>query len=426
MPATGRQETANVAINAYDPAQLAADIATMRALGLTAYRFSVSWPRVMPEGTGAVNAAGLAYYDRLVDDLLAAGIAPLVTLYHWDFPWALHEKGGFHNRAVIDWFRDYAEVMFDKLGDRVPAFITMNEPFIDLFLMDLVDENVRSGRRPMAFTAAQYARQLPALHNLYVASAATVAAYRASKRAGEIGIALPLYPTEAADPARAEDVAAAATWDLLVNRWPLDAAVKGEVRDDVLDMLRRLDPKFGVSDEDRAMLKNGRVDFVGVNFYSPASAAPTGAARLASIRASIPIRFPPSTAPSVPTRSTRLLMRLKNEYGEASIVITENGAGFGPRDEVMEDGVVEDPLRADYVVRHIEATLRARADGADVRGYMEWCLFDNFEWFRGYDTRFGMVHVDFATQKRTPKRSYFAYRDLIARHKAGAPAAKKP
>jgi beta-glucosidase len=418
LPTTGKVETGNVAINAYDRGQYLKDIAMMRGIGIDAYRFSVSWPRVLPEGIGRVNRTGLDYYSRLVDDLLAAGITPMVTLYHWDFPWVLHEKGGFRNRDVIAWFSEYAGTIFSELGDRVPLFATMNEPFFDLFYMDLIAKHVIEKQPPLAFTAAEWAEQIPALHNLYLASAAACRAYRGLGLKGEIGIALPLSPTRPVNPDSRDDVEAARTWDLFFNRWPLDAAIKGIYADDVLATLRRLLPGFAVSDEDGDLLAGNTVDFVGVNFYSPAYCRRDDSLPLGVEWGINDDPVPAFNGPVRPDALYELLMRIKSDYDDLPIYVTENGAGFGPRDEVMEGGVVRDPLRADYIRRHTDAVLRARKDGADVRGYMEWCPFDNFEWFRGYDTRFGMVHVDFATQKRTPKESFHAYRDIIARQRA--------
>jgi beta-glucosidase len=414
VPTTGKQETGNLAINQYDRGQYLKDIALMRDLGINAYRFSVSWPRVLPDGVGRVNQAGIGYYSRLVDDLIAAGIEPVVTLYHWDFPWALHEQGGFHNRKVIDWFRAYVGVVFDALGDRVSKFITMNEPFIDLYLMDLIAENVRDGRPPLAFTVAQYARQVPALHNLYVASAAAVDAFRRSGRNGMIGIALPLGPAWPAVAGDAGCIAAARSWDHIWNRWGLDAAVGGAYADDVVATLRRLAPDFAVSDEDRALLASGKVDFLGINFYAPSYCRPDPERPLGVDSTFNPDPVPAFNGPVRPQALHELLLRIRDQYGNRPVIVTENGAGFGPRDEIIDGGVVRDPLRADYLRRHTAEVVRARREGADVRGYMEWCLFDNFEWFRGYDTRFGMVHVDFDTQQRIPKESFAAYREIIA------------
>jgi beta-glucosidase len=411
---TGKQETGNVSINQYNREQYLKDIATMRDLGINAYRFSVSWPRVLPGGTGRVNQAGIDYYSRLVDDLIASGIEPIVTLYHWDFPQALHEQGGFRNRAVVDWFRDYANVVFDAVGDRVTKFITMNEPFIDLMMMDCIADNVENGRPPFPLSNAQWALQVPAMHHLLLASAATIASFHEAGRKGEIGIALPLSPALPADPARAEDVAVAKAWDAYYNHWPLDASVKGIYADDVLAVIRTIAPDFAVSKADLAMLAANTVDFLGINYYSPHMTRYDPAHALGADWRFNPDARPAFNGPDRPDELRRLLLKIRDEYGNCPTLITENGAGFGPGDEVMEGGVVRDPLRADYLRRHIAAALSAKAEGADLRGYMEWCLFDNFEWIGGYQGRFGIIHVDFDTQKRTPKQSFAAYKAIIA------------
>jgi beta-glucosidase len=411
---SGTQGTGNVAINQYSREQYLKDIATMRDLGIDAYRFSVSWPRVLPEGVGRVNQVGLDYYSRLIDDLIANGIEPIVTLYHWDFPEVLQEQGGFRNRAVIDWFRAYADVVFAAVGDRVSKFITMNEPFIDLMMMDCAADNVRNGRPPFPLHNSQWALQVPAMHHLLLASAATIASFRASGRKGEIGIALPLSPARPADPARAEDVAVAKAWDAYYNRWPLDAAVKGIYADDVLAVIRSIAPDFAVSDADRALLAANKVDFLGINYYSPHMTRFDPAHALGADWRFNPDPHPAFNGPDRPNELHDLLLKIRDEYGNCPTLITENGAGFGPGDEVMDGNVVKDPLRESYLRRHIAAALAARDAGADLRGYMEWCLFDNFEWIGGYGSRFGIVHVDFETQKRTPKQSFAAYRDIIA------------
>jgi beta-glucosidase len=417
VPQIGKNHTGNVAINAYDRGQYLNDIALLKELGVDAYRFSISWPRVLPAGIGAVNQPGLDYYSRLVDDLLAAGIKPVVTLYHWDFPWVLHQKGGFHNRDVIGWFTEYAAVIFKALGNRVDTFITMNEPFIDVMMMDLIAENVHAGRTPERFTAAQYGRQIPALHNLFVAAASATAEYRRQGLKGMVGLAAPLSPASAFNPDNEADVDAAADWERFLNRWPLDVAIKGAYGADVLATLNKLAPAFTVSAEDRTILEAGTVDFIGVNFYAPNYIVHNPDRPLNAQTGINPDVVKAHNGPVRPEALHDLLIYLRDNYGDPLIMITENGAGFGPGDEVMADGLVKDPLRADYIRRHIDAVLEARKEGARVIGYMEWCPFDNFEWWRGYDARFGMVHVDFETQKRTPKQSFHAYREIIARHR---------
>jgi len=413
----GAQYDADTAIDAYDRDRYLADIALMRDAGFDAYRFSISWPRILPRGEGASNQAGIDHYSRFVDDLLAAGIAPLVTLYHWDFPQALHVRGGWHNRDAIAWFADYAAVVFRALGDRAKAFITLNEPYIDLFMMDLIAENVRAGRDPWRMTSADFGRQAPAMHNMLTAHAHAVAGFRPAVPDGTIGVALPLYPTIPVDPASAEDVAAAQLTDGLLNRWPLDAVLRGTYPDDVTAALRRHNADFVVPDADLAVMKANPVDFVGINFYSPAYVRrddnhPLGLGW--GNQETNPDTVKAFNGPVRPEALHGLLLRLRDEYGNPPVAITETGAGFGDFDEVMEGDIVKDPLRTDYVTRHVEATLKARAEGADVRGFLVWSLFDNFEWIQGYERRFGMVHVDFAAQKRTPKQSFYAFRDIVA------------
>lgn len=412
----GVQQTGNVAINAYDRTQYLADIRLMQEVGIDAYRFSLSWPRIFPDGVGAVNEAGLDHYKRFIDDLGEAGIAPIVTLYHWDYPWALHEQGGWRNPQSVRWFRNYAATVFRAFHDRVRTFITFNEPFIDLFLMELAAENVRNKRPdPVRASNAQYGEAARAMHHLFLANALAVNDFRRSGQKGEIGIALPLMPTFPVDPASADDVAAAALADALINRWPLDAVFKGSYPDEVVKALQRHNPDFMPADTDFEVLKASPVHFLGINYYAPA---------FVRADAAFPLGFRwmdtnPDTVkmfngPVRPDQLHALLLRIDRDYGHPPILITENGAGFGETDEVMEGGVVKDPLRTDYIRRHIAAVEKAMGDGVDMRGYILWSLFDNFEWLQGYTRRFGLVHVDFETQARTRKQSFFAYRDIVA------------
>jgi beta-glucosidase len=421
-PVVGVQQTGNVAINAYDRTQSLQDIALMREVGLNAYRFSISWPRVLPEGTGAVNATGLAYYDRLVDDLLVAGIAPVVTLYHWDFPQALQERGGWHNRDSVNWFADYAATVFDALGDRVDTFVTFNEPFIDLFMMDPIAENVRAGTaEPTRIATAQYGRQAPAMHHLFLAHAGAVATFRQRGGKGMIGMAVPLKPAIPNDPDRMADVEAAALFDAIFNRWPLEAILRGTYPQEVLAAFAALNPAFKVTAAELDLLKANPVDFLGINYYAPSLTAYDEACPLGLDWNDLnPDPVKAFNGPVRPEALYGLLLRIRDEYGNPPVIITENGAGFGDVDEVRDGATIRDPLRIDYIRRHVEATLRARGDGADVRGYMLWSLFDNFEWIQGFTRRFGAVHVDFDTQARTPKQSFYDYRDLIAQNREPA------
>jgi beta-glucosidase len=419
VPATGKQETGNVACNTYDRDQYLRDIALMRELGANAYRFSLSWARILPEGTGRVNQPGLAYYSRLVDDLIAAGIEPMVTLFHWDLPQALQEKGAWGNRESVQWFRAYAATVVRALGDRVDKFITLNEPFIDLFLMEPAAENIRAGRSPNA-TSAQYGKQATAMHHWLLANALVTEDFHKSGHRGMIGCALPLVPMEPLNPDSGADRAAATLADGIVNRWWLDAAFKGTYPADVIAALQKHNPAFVVPDEDMSVIRANPSDFLGVNFYSQAyahfdEAAPLGCGWMDTN----PDKVKAFNGPVRPDELYKLLLRIKTDYGNPPVFITENGAGFGDFDEIMEGSMVKDPLRTDYIRRHIAAALKARADGADLRGYFCWSLLDNFEWMQGYERRFGIVHVDFATQKRTPKQSYLAYREIIAENASG-------
>ncbi len=414
----GRQETGNVAINAFDRTQYLADIALMQELGINAYRFSLAWTRILPDGTGRVLQAGLDHYSRFVDDLLAAGIRPVATLFHWDMPQALEDRGGWRNRESVGWFRDYATLVRDRLADRVETFVTLNEPFINLFLIEpLVEIAKESIGNPGVITDAQWTRQAMAMHHWMLASAETVGDFRAAGFKGEVGLSLPLMPTLPERPGEGEDIAAASLADAVINRWCLDAMFNGRYPDEVVAEFARRDPAFAAVVEDFPRLAANRHDFLGVNFYAPAFvrrdvAAPLGFRWGAYNPDPAPQAF---NGPVRPDYLKVLLERIRDDYGNPPVYITENGAGFGPSDEVMADGTVKDPRRADYVARHIAAALEAKANGADLRGYMIWSLFDNFEWLQGYGRRFGIVHVDFDTLKRTKKQSFETYREIIAR-----------
>ena len=417
VPFTGKQQTGNIADNTYDRRQYIEDIALMRDLGVNAYRFSISWPRVLPAGTGAINPAGLSYYSRLVDDLAAAGIEPMVTLFHWDLPQGLAERGGWGNRDSVGWFRDYASIVFDALGDRVEKFVTFNEPFIDLFLIEPAVENVRSRRPgdPIIASNIQYGRQAVAMHHWLLASALTVRDFHDRGRPGMVGLALPLMPTIPVDAESPADLAAAELCDGVINRWCLDAAFKGTYPADVVAALQAQNPAFAPSHEDMAVLRANPADFLGVNFYAPAyvrqdDGAPLGYAWMDTN----PDAVKAFNGPVRPEYLHKLLMRIRSEYGNPPVFITENGAGYGDFDEMLDGETVRDPLRTDYIRRHIAAALQARDDGADLRGYFCWSLFDNFEWLQGYERRFGIVYVDFETEKRTRKQSFAAYKAIIA------------
>ncbi len=377
------------------------DIALMKDLGLDGYRFSLAWPRVQPTGTGRANPAGLAFYDRLVDALLDAGITPLPTLFHWDLPQALEDAGGWLNRDTAYRFAEYTEVVADHLGDRVPAWITLNEPFVHMVYGYAL--GIHAPGHALVLDA------LPAAHHQLLAHGLAAAALH--RRGLDVLIANNLTPVRPASPSP-EDVAAATAYDALHNRLFTDPLLLGRYPDL---------SAYGVGPDLHGAVHPGDLDLItatpltglGVNYYNPTHiAAPTDPGLPFTF---VDIPDVPRTAfgwPVVPEGLTHLLLDLRDRYGAAlpPITITENGCST-PED-------LDDTFRIDYLATHLDALASATTEGIDVRGYYTWSLLDNFEWAEGYHQRFGLVHVDFDTQERTPKASYGWYRELIAAHRA--------
>ncbi|MBV9051094.1 MAG: family 1 glycosylhydrolase [Hyphomicrobiales bacterium] len=417
----GEKETGNIADNLYDRKQYLEDIQLMKHLGVNAYRFSIAWSRILPDGTGEVNPAGIAHYRQFIDDLLANGIEPVVTIYHWDMPEKLAERGGWADPRSVDWFKRYAEVVFDAFGDRVKRFITVNEPFVELFMIEPSVHHILEGVADDRADALQvYAQQAVAAHHILLASAQAIHLYRELGLKGEIGISLNFTPTIPADRSRVEDVEAASMMDALQNRWFLDAIFKGRYPQPLASMQGNLNPDFVPTAAELRSISENRPDFVGVNYYAPSYFKADPAAPLGADWAKAdPGTLEAFNGPVVPDELYRLLMRLHSDYGDPIIYITENGAGFGGTDEDVVEGRVHDELRGRYLREHIAAALKARAAGARLRGYFVWSLLDNFEWTTGYSHRLGIVHVDFDTQLRLPKESFFEYQRLIASHPRG-------
>ncbi|WP_146075112.1 GH1 family beta-glucosidase [Streptomyces sp. Ru73] len=380
------------------------DVALLAELGADAYRFSVSWPRVLPGGTGPVNAAGLDFYDRLVDELLAAGVQPLPTLYHWDTPLPLEEAGGWLSRDTAHAFAAYADTVAARLGDRVPRWITLNEPAeVTLLGYGL---GVHAPGKKLLFDA------LPAAHHQLLGHGLALQALRA-RGAREIGIANSHGPTWPASEDGA-DRGAADLYDLLLNRLFADPLLLGRYPDEELAALLP-----GPVAEDLKVISQP-LDRYGVNYYQPTKVgAPDPAAPAADLGGiALPPELPfapreiadrPRTAfgwPVVPEALTELLTGFRDRYGAAlpPVVITENGCSY--------DGV-EDPERIAFLDAHLRALHEAMTAGVDVRGYFVWSLLDNFEWAEGYAQRFGLVHVDYATLTRTPKASFHWLRDAL-------------
>ena len=373
------------------------DVALMRRLGVGGYRFSIAWPRVQPDGTGPVVKAGLDFYDRLLDELLEASIEPMATLYHWDLPQALETAGGWRNRDTAEHFAAYAGICAERLGDRVAKWVPVNEPNVVTLLGHATGEHAPG--HALGFDA------LPVAHHLNLAHGLAVQALRAGG-AREVGTAtnhVPVWPASSSE----EDVAAADLFDSLWNRMYAGPMLLGAYPDGFTDLLPVRDGDLGTIGQP--------LDFYGFNYYNPMSisAAPQGSA--------IPFEQNELTGhprtdfgwPVVPEGLREVIGELRRRYPDLPpLHVTENGCSYATGPD--EDGVVDDQPRIDYLDAHLRAVADAVADGADVRGYWCWSLMDHFEWAEGYTQRFGLVHVDYATQRRTPKRSFEWYAAMIA------------
>ncbi|MGI5486232.1 GH1 family beta-glucosidase [Microtetraspora malaysiensis] len=402
--------TGDVACDHYH--RYAEDVRLMADLGLAAYRFSIAWPRVLPTGSGPVNPRGLDFYDRLVDELLAHGLTPYPTLYHWDLPQLLEDTGGWTSRDVAYRFADYAVAVHDRLGDRIRTWTTLNEPWVAAFLG--YGSGVHAPGRQSPAAAFRAAHHLLLGHGLAASALRTAGA-------AEIALTLNLAPvigTGACEPH--ETCAAVSTVDGLLNRQFLEPVLRGRHPLDVLEIVARHGGLDHVEDGDLEIIHQP-LDLLGINYYSPSFVycAPGAPGDLA-YPGSEGIRFDrpagPTTAmdwPIAPSGLESLLLRLSRDYPEVGLLVTENGAAF---DDDVRDGQVADTERIGYLDGHLRAAHAAISAGADLRGYLVWSLLDNFEWAYGYHKRFGIVYVDFATQRRVPKESALWYREVISRN----------
>jgi beta-glucosidase len=387
------------------------DVALMRGLGLNAYRFSIAWPRVQPLGRGAINAAGLDFYDRLVDGLLEAGLAPMATLYHWDLPQALQDRGGWGSRDTASAFVDYAAAVSMRLGDRVRQWVTHNEPWCIATLGHEQGAHAPGLRDP--------ALALQAAHHVLLSHGWAVPVLRRNAPGAEVGIVLIASHVEPASPSEA-DRDAARWFDGFFNRWYLDPIFRGAYPADAIeDRVRRGQLPPGplpfVQPGDLAAIQ-APLDFLGLNYYS--RAVLSGAAGPAGEPAPRTLAMAPAEALTDmgwevwPQGLEDVLLRIHREYQPPRIYITENGAAYA--DGPNGDGRVHDRRRRAFLAGHLKALRRAIAAGVPVAGYYHWSLLDNFEWGHGYTKRFGLVHVDYATQHRTLKDSALYYRDVVA------------
>ncbi|NEB95567.1 GH1 family beta-glucosidase [Streptomyces bauhiniae] len=380
------------------------DLGLLRQLGVDTYRLSVAWPRVMPGGDGPVNPKGLAFYDELTDALLEAGITPSVTLYHWDLPQVLQDRGGWPERDTAEHFAAYASAVAERLGDRVTHWATLNEPLCSAWIGHL------EGKMAPGWTDLTAA--VRASYHLLLGHGLATQAIRAAAPGAEVGIVTNLSTVHAATD-RPEDVAAAHRQDGHVNRWWLDP-VHG--RGFPADMVEVYGVELPQKPGDLETIATP-LDWLGLNYYMPAHVAddPDGPAPYAR---SVRREGVPRTGMDWEIDASgieTLLLRLTEEYGARSIYVTENGSSFP--DRVGPDGTVDDPERRAYLESHLAACASAAAKGAPLAGYFAWSLMDNFEWAYGYDKRFGLFHVDYATQARTIKASGRRYAEIIDTHR---------
>lgn len=385
------------------------DVSLMADLGVGGYRFSIAWTRVIPEGTGAINPAGLGFYDRLVDELLEAGITPHPTLYHWDLPQALQDRGGWPERATAEAFAEYAAAVGEALGDRVTDWTTHNEPWVSTFVGHL--EGV------FAPGVQDWGAALDAGHHILLSHGLATEALRAVVPRGRVGIALDCRPCSPAseDPA---DIAAARHFDGFRNRWFFDPVFGRGYPPDMLDAYRGrgrftgdLPPAVRPGDLETIAAP---IDVLGVNYYTSLRIS-AGSDESEDTGVAGGTRPPEGYTemgwPITPDALTAFLERVRDDYGPPSIVITENGASYG--DGPDDADRIADERRIAYLRDHIAAVEAARTAGVPVDGYFVWSLLDNFEWASGYSQRFGIVWVDHATGRRVPKDSYHWYRDHI-------------
>ncbi|MBB6628053.1 beta-glucosidase [Nocardioides sp. KIGAM211] len=376
------------------------DIALMKRLGAGGYRFSLSWPRIQPTGAGAPNEKGLEFYDRLLDGLLEAGVQPMVTLYHWDLPQALEDDGGWLNRATIDRFADFAAIVGERFADRVEHWIPVNEPNVVTMLG--YSTGMHAPGRTLMFDA------LPVAHHLLLAHGRAAIALRAAG-ATSVGCAnnhAPIWP--ASDDAA--DVGASKLFDALWNGMYVEPMLLGRYPADLAPLLEDV-----VRDGDLATIRQP-LDFYGVNYYNPMKIAAAGEESEMPFEFRELVGYPTTDFgwPVVPDGLREWLITLRARFRAAlpPLMITESGCSYAMGPDA--DGVVDDQPRIDYHEAHLRAIATAIQRGVDVRGYYAWSLLDNFEWAEGYTQRFGLVHVDYETQVRTPKRSFEWFAALIA------------
>ncbi len=387
------------------------DVALVRDLGVGAYRFSIAWPRIVPNGDGKVASRGLDWYDAFVDALLEAGIRPFPTLYHWDLPQALQDRGGWLDRGVVDAFVAYADAVARRLGDRVTQWTTINEPWCVAFLGHETGRHAPGIQDPAA--------SLRAAHHVLLAHGRAATAIRDAVPGVEVGIVTNNGPVDPLTDSAA-DRDAARWYDGQFNRWYLDPLFRGRYPDDaVADRIAagHLDgPELPFVEMGDMGDIAAPLDFLGVNYYSRVVMRATPDGRRESVLTAPPGQLTDMGWEIDPMGLRRILLRIHRDYSPRALYVTENGAAYD--DPVDADGRVRDERRIRYLDDHLRSAAEAMADGAPLAGYFVWSLMDNFEWSYGYTKRFGLVSVDFATGERVPKDSFRWYRDVVA---AGGP-----
>lgn len=395
-------DTGEVACDHYH--RMSQDVALIKELGIPCYSFTTSWTRILPQGRGMVNPKGLDFYDRLIDELLAASIQPKVTLYHWDFPQALQELGGWPNRDVADWFADYARIVFDKCADRVKLWATHNEPWVAAFLGHAFGLHAPG--------ICDYSQAYQTAHHLLLAHGKAVQVFREGGYDGQIGLVLNLNGLVPASDSDEDRVAAQRVHDE-THALFLDPVFNGTYPQALFDYIGPHQPKVQAGD---AQIISQPIDFLGLNYYN------TDYVAFDLFGGLNKARLTPYSAPGWgrtemnwginPDGLKREVLYIKEKYGNPTLYLTENGCAMP--DVPDENGFVADWDRIDYLRAHLRALHATIEEGANVHGYFVWSVFDNFEWERGYGPRFGLVRVNYDTLARTPKQSAYWYRDVIA------------
>ncbi|TYS17699.1 beta-glucosidase [Rossellomorea vietnamensis] len=377
------------------------DIELMKELGIDTYRFSVSWPRIFPEGTGEVNQEGVQYYHNFIDSLLSNGIEPMCTLYHWDLPQALQDKGGWENRETVEAFADYAAFMFKEFSGKIKNWLTINEPWCVSFLSNFI------GVHAPGYQDLQLATTIS--HHLMLAHGKAVSRFRESGVEGGIGYA---PNTEWNEPFsdKQEDIDASNRATGWFIEWFFDPIFKGSYPEFMLEWFKQKGVTLKIEEGDMETI-NQKIDFLGINYYTGSVARYKKDHELFDVE-KVDIGYEKTDIGwnIYPEGFYKVLCKIKDQYGDVPIYITENGACYN---DGVEDGRVKDTRRIQYLKQHLTSLQRSIESGVNIKGYLTWSLLDNFEWAEGYDKRFGLIHIDFHTLKRTKKDSYYWYKQTV-------------